>query len=92
MKMLAFYIKVSGRVQGVGFRYSARKAALKFGISGWVRNSHDGSVEILCEGEENRINKFLSWLEMGPPGSNVSGIEKKAVVYRGHYTSFSIEF
>jgi len=57
----SFHIVVSGRVQGVGYRYSAAKAAAKYRISGWVRNTFDGSVEIECEGDEENLNYFIDY-------------------------------
>ncbi len=59
-------IRVVGRVQGVGFRYSALKAAHAFGVSGFVRNEPDGSVYIEAEGKEQDLERFLEWCRRGP--------------------------
>jgi acylphosphatase len=57
----------SGRVQGVGFRYTARSVALRFDVTGYVRNQHDGSVELVAEGRPDQLDGFLRLLrnEMG---------------------------
>jgi len=65
---------LTGRVQGVGFRWSARRAAERIGVSGWVRNRPDGSVEAHLEGAEERVDAMLSWLARGPDGANVRDV------------------
>ncbi len=60
------HIKVSGRVQGVGFRYTARNAATQLGITGWVRNEFDGTVSMEVQGEESSINKMFEMIEHSP--------------------------
>ena len=61
-----FNIRVSGRVQGVGFRYSAMTAARENNISGFVRNEPDGSVYIEAEGKRDDLDRFLQWCYRGP--------------------------
>jgi len=56
---------VSGRVQGVGFRISAQQKAIELGLTGWVQNKLDGTVEIEIEGEKEKIDQFLQQLEKG---------------------------
>ena len=71
-------IKITGRVQGIGFRYTSLHAALQFGIKGFVRNIPDGSVYIEAEGTDLQLENFISWCRQGPPRSkimNVSSIE-----------------
>ena len=67
-------IIVSGRVQGVYFRASARNYARQLGIKGWVRNCADGSVEALAEGEQNQLRQFITWCQSGPPGALVTDV------------------
>jgi acylphosphatase len=67
--------RVSGRVQGVGFRYSAYHQARSLGLSGWVRNLQDGSVELFFQGPEEKAEAFLSWLRRGPPGARVDTVD-----------------
>jgi len=56
---------VSGRVQGVGFRFSAQQKAIELQLTGWVRNKSDGTVEIEVEGEKEIVEKFISHVEKG---------------------------
>ncbi len=66
---------VLGRVQGVGFRFFAERAARELGVRGWVRNRPDGSVEALAEGDEQALAKFLDRLRRGPLTSRVDRVE-----------------
>ncbi|MBP1967928.1 acylphosphatase [Virgibacillus natechei] len=59
------YLIVSGRVQGVGFRYSAAQKAKELQLSGWVRNKIDGTVELEVEGDENKINHYIDEMNAG---------------------------
>jgi acylphosphatase len=67
-------LKISGRVQGVGFRYSARSAARFYSIKGFVRNEPDGSVYIEAEGEDENIRKFIEWCNIGPGGGKIDEV------------------
>ena len=60
-----------GGVQGVGFRYTARLQADRIGVTGWVRNRADGTVEAEVEGDEASVQAMLAWLAEGPPGAIV---------------------
>ena len=63
---------VRGRVQGVGFRYHTRARARELGVRGWVRNLHDGRVEVWAEGTESACAALCTWLQDGPPGASVT--------------------
>ena len=63
---------VSGGVQGVGFRWGAREAAQRLGVTGWARNRLDGTVEAEIEGTPEQVDGMLDWLRIGPPGASVS--------------------
>ena len=63
----AFFARISGRVQGVGFRYACRNEALRLGLSGWVRNTREGAVEVQAEGRKDRLEALLAWIHRGPP-------------------------
>ncbi len=63
---------VMGRVQGVGFRHSAVRMALKLGLTGWVRNLSEGAVEVHAQGEKDAIEKMELWLRKGPPTASVT--------------------
>lgn len=68
-------VRVTGKVQGVGFRNSTVRQAHSLGVAGWVRNLDDGSVEALLQGPHDRIDKMLSWLHVGPPAAQVDEVE-----------------
>jgi acylphosphatase len=70
------HFRVSGRVQGVGFRYAALNEAQRLGLAGWVRNLADGRVEVLAQGEAARLERFHAWLQQGPPGARVTAVER----------------
>lgn len=65
---------VKGRVQGVGFRWFAERAARELGVRGWVRNLPDGTVETVAEGEEGAVAAYFARLESGPRGSRVDAV------------------
>lgn len=67
--------RVSGRVQGVAFRVSARHEATPLGLTGWVRNEPDGRVLLEAQGERDRVDAFLDWCRQGPPGARVTSVE-----------------
>ncbi len=69
------HIYVSGRVQGVYYRKNARRSALSFGLTGWVRNLPDRRVEAVAEGERDRVEDFLGWCREGPSLAIVRDME-----------------
>ena len=92
-KKEALRINVTGIVQGVGFRYSAYHKANRLGLTGWVRNERDGSVEIYCEGAPESIAALLNWLETGgPTSSRISGINHYRAEPKGTFSRFSVEY
>lgn len=76
----SYRFTVTGQVQGVGFRYSAAAQARRLGLSGWVANRDDGSVEGLASGADAALGQFRDWLRRGPPSARVLGVEWAAVV------------
>ena len=70
--MRTVHIKISGKVQGVFFRASAKEIADKLKITGWVKNTLEGDVEIVAEGSSESIEEFLEWCKKGPPKAFVS--------------------
>jgi acylphosphatase len=70
---------VSGRVQGVFFRASARQKAIELGCAGYARNLSDGRVEVLAVAEPQAVNHLIDWLWQGPPAAEVSGVEVREV-------------
>ena len=81
---------IRGRVQGVGFRYFAIRAARELGIVGTVRNMPDGSVEAIAEGDAEAITKFRLDLERGPSYSHVTGVEEAPRQVTARYRGFEI--
>src|SRR3546814_20942654 len=72
--MKRVHVIVRGIVQGVGFRYTARGRAVALGVSGWVRNRPDGSVEAEIEGDHASVEALLEWMRQGPPGADVTSV------------------
>lgn len=68
-------IRVNGFVQGVGFRAAMRDEARKLGITGWVRNRADGSVEALVQGPPAALDAIIHWAGRGPPGARVADVQ-----------------
>ena len=88
---IAARVFVSGRVQGVGFRESARRAALERGVVGWVRNLADGRVEALFEGAPWAVRAMVAWCEDGPTFARVDAVEVGWEAPTGRFWTFSVE-
>jgi acylphosphatase len=84
--------RVRGRVQGVFYRASCRKEARILGLSGWVRNSADGSVELEAQGPRHRLEKLLAWCRLGPPGARVDSLEFEWIEATGEEGDFVIKW
>lgn len=69
------HLYVSGRVQGVSFRWHTREYAQRFGLSGWVRNLEDGRVEVMAEGEEDGLRALVEWVHIGSPKAIVEDVK-----------------
>ena len=82
-------IRVSGHVQGVYFRASARREALRLGLTGFARNDPDGSVVIEVEGDEEAIARFVAWCHEGPPRARIERVQVAAGEPVG-YTDFTV--
>ena len=91
MKVRA-HVHISGRVQGVFFRYETQALAEEVGVGGWVRNSPDGGVEAVFEGEKEKVEQMLDFCRRGPPGAKVTGIDVKWEPYRGEFSGFNIRY
>lgn len=87
-----FTARVYGIVQGVGFRYSTYREANKLQLKGYVRNMSDGSVEVVAEGEADKLKIFYKWLNKGPPGSIVRNVSYNFSQYHGVYGNFTISY
>lgn len=82
-------ISITGRVQGVGFRYSAVHKAQQTGIKGYVKNMYNGSVFIEAEGDETSLDQFLIWCHTGPSFARVNQVSITNGTIK-NYTSFSV--
>lgn len=71
---MAKHLTISGRVQGVGFRYSMSAEAERLGIAGWVRNRRDGTVEAMVDGAPDALAAILAWARSGPRGARVTDV------------------
>ncbi|MCL2129400.1 MAG: acylphosphatase [Treponema sp.] len=91
-KSSAFFARVEGRVQGVGFRYNCMNEGRRLGLLGWVRNAPGGDVEIFAEGALEKLENFLKWLQKGPPGARVISVHYEICPPTGKYQKFGIEY
>ncbi|MDH3891468.1 MAG: acylphosphatase [candidate division Zixibacteria bacterium] len=91
MSSVAAELKISGVVQGVGYRYYCYRKAKEMGITGQVTNRSDGSVLVWAEGERSVIEALIAQLKSGPPASDVRDISIAWRDVSGHYSSFNIE-
>jgi acylphosphatase len=82
---------VTGRVQGVGFRWFVEKEARSLGVSGWVRNNDDGRVEVLAAGTPDQLSRLRRLLEAGPRAARVDEVEEFEQDREHNETSFRIE-
>jgi acylphosphatase len=82
---------VRGRVQGVGFRWFVEREAHTLGIAGWVRNNHDGSVEVLAQGTRDQLSGLHSRLREGPRAARVDNIDVSDAPPTAGLSSFRIE-
>jgi len=89
MRLARSYI-VSGRVQGVGFRFFVNRTAAVEGLHGWVQNLADGRVEIHAEGEFDALERFERHVRQGPPAARVDAIDTTDIGATGHDTGFSV--
>ena len=84
--------RVSGMVQGVGFRYFTERVAREIGLVGYVRNCRDGSVEVVAEGEREALRHLLRYLKRGPAGARVERVEETWGDHTGRFSAFTIRF
>ncbi len=92
MPAVAVHYDINGVVQGVGFRYFVENAALRHGISGWVRNTPSGGVEITAQGDSAQMELFDKAVSRGPAGAFVREVVRRNVEWNPVYKGFEIVF
>lgn len=85
-------VRVTGRVQGVGFRHYTTQQARRLGVDGWVRNERDGSVCVVAEAPKDVIDAFLKRLQHGPSTARVDGIEADRSNASGEFSGFAVRY
>lgn len=83
---------VTGRVQGVGFRYHVLDRARALQLVGYVRNRRDGALEVVAEGDRAQLEKLLSYLQVGPHAASVHNVETHWMAASGLFDSFEVRF
>jgi acylphosphatase len=81
---------IRGRVQGVGFRFSAFDQANDLALAGWVRNLVGGEVEIVAEGRRESLKKLAGWAHLGPPSAHVTDVREEWLDFTGEFSEFRI--
>ena len=84
------HVFISGRVQGVSFRYAALRQAVRVGVTGFVRNLTDGRVELVCEGGAEGVRQMVDWCNAGPPGALIEDVVVAWEYPTGEFPSFEI--
>lgn len=90
MVIVRAHLLISGRVQGVNYRRDTRRTAMSLGLTGWVRNLPDRRVEVVAEGEEERIEELIRWCREGPALAIVRGIEVQREAPTGEFEAFTV--
>ncbi len=85
-------LRIRGRVQGVGYRYSTIETARALGLTGWVRNDENGDVELVAEGPAAALERLVAWCRTGPPGARVTRVDPRWLAYSGEFASFTIRY
>lgn len=89
--MVRIHAHIYGKVQGVFFRLSTQKKAQAAGVSGWVRNRPDGSVEAVFEGDQAAVDTVLEWCRNGPSHARVDRVITKAEIFSNRYDDFTVQ-
>lgn len=86
------HVFVAGRVQGVFFRANTSERAEALGLTGWVKNTRDGRVEAVFEGQKADVERMVQWCRKGPPGAVVTNVEVAWEEPKGEFRDFSIKY
>ncbi len=90
--MKRIHVYISGRVQGVAFRWVTDDVARQLGVVGWVRNLRDGRVEVLAEAEEPTLKEFIEFLKRGPRHAKVTDIDIEWLEATGEFKRFDVRY
>lgn len=90
--MIQLHIIVSGKVQGVGYRYFSQMKAVQYGVTGWAKNLSDGSVEILAIGTNDQLEPFIEDLRVGNPFSTIDDMKITKSEKTESFHSFTIKY
>jgi acylphosphatase len=83
---------VYGHVQGVYFRQATQQSARRFGLSGWVANEWDGTVQVIAEGEEQALEQLVDFLHDGPPSARVERVQANWLAATGEFDDFQVRW
>jgi acylphosphatase len=86
------FIRIHGKVQGVGYRFFATRVARRLGLKGWIQNNRDGSVEAMVEGEKGAIDEWIEELKEGPRYAEVTRIDQEPKDFSGKLPDFDVKF
>jgi acylphosphatase len=86
--MITRQLRISGRVQGVGYRDALREEAERLKVTGWVRNRLDGSVEALVQGAGDPVDKLIAWARRGPPAARVDEVRVEPAENAPRFAAF----
>ena len=92
IRMEQYEITITGRVQGVGYRYYAVQQAQLLGVKGYVRNQADNSVLVVAQADEEIIDIFIDYLHIGPTRARVDHISKIKINYFSDFNNFSVKY
>jgi len=90
--MKRVHIIVSGRVQGVFFRSNTRETASNLGLRGYARNLYNGDVEVVAEGNEEKLNKLIEFCKKGPESAHVTNIKIKYEKATNEFSDFEVRY
>ena len=88
----AVHLLISGKVQGVFYRYTAQKMATRLNVKGWVKNLPNGKVEAVAVGSPTAVDTFIAWCQEGPPGAVVTGVDIESLSEIPDMDGFSVVY
>lgn len=92
MEKVRAHVVVEGRVQGVFFRHYTQQTARRLGLTGWVKNRRDGTVEAVFEGDKDKVEQMIQWCHHGPPEARVKMVHVSWESYVGEDDDFSVVY